>query len=78
MKSNIQMKTGLIVSIFLLATLFPASAKKKDYPRAEIRVTYTYPHKRLKIDAKAYDDKYQMVLLANNDYSKFSVRAPNI
>lgn len=65
------MKTGLIVSIFLLATLFPASAKKKDYPRAEIRVTYTYPHKRLKIDAKAYDDKYQMVLLANNDYSKF-------
>lgn len=57
--------------ILLLASFIPAMAKKKDYPRAEIRVTYTYPHKRLKTDAKAYDDEYQVVLLANSSYSKF-------
>lgn len=61
----------LIIFIFLLAAILPAIAKKKVYPISEIRVTYSYPHKRLKTDAKAYDDEYSMVLLANSKLSKF-------
>ena len=52
--------------------MLDVSAKKKnEYPRAEIKVEYTYPHKHLKTDAKAYDSEYQMVLLTNSSYSKF-------
>ncbi len=65
-------RQSIIVIIIALFAIFDVSAKKtKEYPRAEIKVEYTYPHKRLKIDAKAYDDEYTMLLLANNRYSKF-------
>ena len=36
------MKTKLIISICLLTSPFTALAKKKEYPRAEIKVGYTY------------------------------------
>lgn len=66
---------SLHVAILTLILCFPfgAEAKKKhvDYPRAEIKVSYKYPHKHLKTDAKAYDREYNMVLLANSRYSKF-------
>lgn len=61
----------ITIFVLLLSSFIPAMASKKEYPRAEIRVTYTYPHKMLKTDAKAYDEEYQMILLANNGYSKF-------
>lgn len=59
--------------MLLLCAPFELCAKKKkiDYPRAEIRVSYKYPHKHLKTDAKAYDAEHNMVLLANSGYSKF-------
>lgn len=64
-------KSILIILIALFAISEMSAKKKREYPRAEIKVEYTYPHKRLKIDAKAYDDEYTMLLLANNRYSKF-------
>jgi GLPGLI family protein len=60
--------------IFALLTLLYAPgayAKSKDFPHAEVKVSYSYAHKRLKTDAKAYDDEYVMLLLANSRYSKF-------
>ncbi len=62
----------IIITIIAFFAIFDVSAKKKkEYPRAEIKVEYTYQHKHLKIDAKAYDTEYPMVLLANTTYSKF-------
>lgn len=48
-----------------------AKKKKEEYPRAELKVSYRYPHKRLRTDVKAYDAEYDMLLLANSGYSKF-------
>lgn len=65
-------RQSIIITIMVLLAIFDVSAKKKkEYPRAEIKVEYTYPHKHLKTDAKAYDSEYPMVLLANSIYSKF-------
>ncbi len=65
-------RLSIIIPLLLLFAISDLSAKKKKvYPRAEIKVSYTYPHQRLKIDAKAYDDEYTMLLLANSEYSKF-------
>lgn len=61
----------IITLIALFAILDVSAKKKKEYPRADIKVEYSYPHKRLKTDAKAYDDEYSMILLANSTYSKF-------
>ena len=63
----------VIIIMLLLCAPFELCAKKKkiDYPRAEIKVSYRYPHKHLKTDAKAYDAEHNMVLLANSGYSKF-------
>ena len=61
------------IILLLLSASFEICAKKKytDYPRAELKVSYKYPHKHLKTDAKAYDTEHNMVLLANSVYSKF-------
>lgn len=65
-------RQSIVITIATLFTIFDVSAKKKkEYPRAEIKVEYSYPHKRLKTDAKAYDDEYTMLLLTNGNYSKF-------
>lgn len=65
-------RQSIIITAMVLFAIFDISAKKKkEYPRAEIKVEYSYPHKRLKTDAKAYDDEYTMILLANTTYSKF-------
>lgn len=65
-------RQSIIITIIVFFAMFDVSAKKKkEYPRAEIKVEYSYPHKRLKTDAKAYDDEYSMILLANSTYSKF-------
>ena len=68
------MKTlSFSIILLLLCAPFELCAKKKkiDYPRAEIKVSYKYPHKHLKTDAKAYDIEHNMILLANSGYSKF-------
>ncbi len=63
---------SIIITILAFFAIFDISAKKKkEYPRAEIKVSYNYPHKHLKTDAKAYDSEYKMMLLANSGYSKF-------
>ncbi len=63
----------LLLILLFLSFSFETEAKKKhvDYPRAEIKISYDYPHKRLKTDVKAYDTEYKMLLLANSGYSKF-------
>ncbi len=62
----------LIITILAFFAIFDMSAKKrKECPRAEIKVSYDYPHKRLKTDVRAYDTEYKMLLLANSGYSKF-------
>ena len=54
-------RQSIIITIIAFFAILDVSAKKKkEYPRAEIKVEYTYPHKRLKTDAKAYDDEYSM------------------
>ncbi len=63
---------SLIITIIALFAIFDVSAKKKkECPHAEIKVSYDYPHKHLKTDAKAYDTEHKMLLLANSGYSKF-------
>ncbi len=65
-------RPSIIITLIALFAICDASAKKnKECPRAEIKVEYSYPHKRLKTDAKAYDNEYSMLLLANSYYSKF-------
>lgn len=65
-------RQSVIIAIVALFAIFDVSAKKKkECPRAEIKVSYTYPHQHLKTDAKAYDSEYPMVLLTNGAYSKF-------
>lgn len=65
-------RQSVIIAIVALFAIFDVSAKKKkECPRAEIKVSYTYPHQHLKTDAKAYDSEYPMVLLTNGVYSKF-------
>ena len=65
-------RQSIIITIMILLAIFDVSAKKKkEYPCAQIKVEYSYPHKRLKTDAKAYDDEYSMILLANSTFSKF-------
>ncbi len=63
---------SIIITIIAFFAIFDMSAKKKkEYPRAEIKVSYDYPHKHLKTDAKAYNTEHKMLLLANSGYSKF-------
>ena len=77
------MKTIRIITIFLalciaLGACAKASPKaprraknKKEYPHAEIMVSYLCHEEHLKTDAKAYTAEYQMILLANGTESKF-------
>ncbi|MCM1356877.1 MAG: GLPGLI family protein [Staphylococcus sp.] len=67
------MKRLILLTTFLIAfaALSMSAKKKAPNPRAEIKVTYFYPHLHLKTDAKAYETEYPMVLLANSGYSKF-------
>ncbi len=64
-------KSFIIIIIAFFAKFDVSAKKKKEFPRAEIKVSYDYPHKHLKTDAKAYDTEHKMMLLANNGYSKF-------
>lgn len=59
------------VILLLFVAVFAVSAGKKDFPKAEIKVSYTYPHLALKTDGKAYESEYPMILLTNGSYSKF-------
>lgn len=77
------MKTIRIITIFLAICIAlgacansspkaPRRAKnKKEYPCAEIMVSYLCHEEHLKTDAKAYTAEYQMILLANGTESKF-------
>lgn len=65
-------RKSVITTLIALFAIFCVSAKKKkEYPRADIKVEYSYPHQHLKTDAKAYNNEYKMILLANSGYSKF-------
>ena len=63
--------TILLVMTATLSISTYAKKHKPDYPRAEIKVSYTCHDEHLKTDAKAYTAEYQMILLANSAESKF-------
>lgn len=67
------MKTPRLIAmlLILLTALGGYAKKKKDYPRARIKVSYLCHEEHLKTDAKAYTAEYQMILLANGTDSKF-------
>lgn len=60
----------IIFSIFL-ATLFTVSAKNMEYPRAEIKVGYTYHETFVRGSDGIKKRNIQFVLLANQNHSKF-------
>lgn len=64
-------KVIILISVILLAVMAASAKREKENPRAEIKVSCRYPHKRLKTDAKAFDSEYNMTLLAKSGYSKF-------
>ncbi len=63
------MKKALALALLLMVSA--SCLARNEYPRAAVKVSYSYPHKSLKTDAKAYDSEYQLVLLASPSYSKF-------
>jgi len=65
------MKTKLIISICLLTSPFTALAKKKEYPRAEIKVGYTYNGTFVRGSDGIIKREIPFVLLANKEQSKF-------
>lgn len=65
------MKTKLIIFIFLLIAVFPISAKSKEYPRAEIKVGYTYNGTFVRGSDGIIKREIPFVLLANKEQSKF-------
>ena len=65
------MKTKLIISICLLTSPFTALAKKKEYPRAEIKVGYTYNETFVRGSGGIIKREIPFVLLANKEQSKF-------
>lgn len=62
----------LTISILLFLTL-GANAKKKDrdYPRAEIKVSYNYHEKYMRGNVEYAEHEIPMLLLANSNQSKF-------
>lgn len=62
----------LTISILLFLTL-GANAKKKDrdYPRAEIKVSYNYHEKYMRGNVEYAEHDIPMLLLANSNQSKF-------
>lgn len=65
------MKSRLIISIFLLTAIFTASAKKNEYPRAEIKVGYTYHETFVRGSDGIIKRDIPFVLLMNTEQSKF-------
>lgn len=68
------MKNKLSIFLFLLATLLPAMAKKKneaEYPRAEIKVGYTYHETFVRGSDGIIKRDIPFILLANKEHSKF-------
>ena len=65
------MKTKLIIFIFILTAFINASAKKKEYPRAEIKVSYTYNETFVRGSDGIIKREIPFVLLANKEQSKF-------
>ena len=65
------MKTKLIISICLLTSPFTALAKKKEYPRTEIKVGYTYNETFVRGSDGIIKREIPFVLLANKEQSKF-------
>lgn len=65
-------RQSIIVTIIVLFTIFDLSAKKtKEYPRAEIKVGYTYHETFVRGSDGIIKRDIPFVLLANKDQSKF-------
>lgn len=66
------MKTyRLSIILSVLCPAFTGYAKKKEFPRAEIRVGYTYHETFVRGSDGIIERNLPFVLLANNTYSKF-------
>lgn len=61
-----------LISLTIIALLsFPAVAKKKENPKAEINVSYNYHHLTLRNDGEVTPRDYVYTLLANPQQSKY-------
>lgn len=68
------MRLYRLITIFLLlfVTLgVNAKKKSKDYPRAQIKVSYNYHKKSMHSDGVVVERDVPFILLANNNHSKF-------
>lgn len=65
--------TRLIIASVLLCLFLGATAKKKDrdYPWAEIKVSYNYHNKSMRRDGSVVERDVPFILLANQNESKF-------
>lgn len=62
----------IIVSVFLCLFLGASAEKKdRDYPRAEIKVSYNYHKKSMRSDGIVVERDIPFILLANSNQSKF-------
>lgn len=65
-------RQSIIVTIIVLLTIFDLSAKKtKEYPRAEIKVGYTYHETFVRGSDGIVKRDIPFILLANKEQSKF-------
>lgn len=62
---------SIIITIMALMAVMTATAKKKEYPRADIKVGYTYHETFVRGSDGIIERDIPFVLLANNEQSKF-------
>ena len=60
-----------IIFLILLGLNLSVVAKKKEYPRAELKVGYTYCHLSVSNDGEVLTHNYDYILLANATQSKY-------
>lgn len=64
-------RQSIIITIIALFAIFDVSAKKKEYPRAEIKVGYTYHETFVRGSDGIIKRDIPFILLANKEQSKF-------
>lgn len=65
------MNQRFIIILLLLGINFALAAKKKEYPRADIKVSYNYHFLNVRNDGEPMTQDYNYILLANTDQSKY-------
>lgn len=64
-------RQSIIFTFFAIFAVLTVSAKKKEYPRAQIKVEYNYHHKFLRGSDGVVESDIPFILLANPSMGKF-------